>query len=247
MPKILLLGGHGKVALKLTILLTARGHHVTSIIRNPEHTSEIQSLSPLVTPVLSSIEEATATSAEALMEGCDWVVWSAGAGGKGGKERTKAVDEDAAKKFIAAAIRSPDVKKFLMVSASCARRAPASWYDEEDVKAYNAVYSTITAYCEAKIAADEFLYAESRKTKKPDWEDICLRPGTLKDEPGTGKVNLGRAKATGGISREDVARVAVVLLEHGGAAGLWLDLVRGEEEIEAAVERCVTERVTARE
>ncbi|KAF8242971.1 NAD(P)-binding protein [Wilcoxina mikolae CBS 423.85] len=212
MPKILLLGGHGKVALKLTTLITARGHHVTSIVRNPEHASEIQSLSPLVTPVISSIEEATDTSAEALMEGCDWVVWSAGAGGKGGKERTKAVDEDAAKRFIAAAIRSPDVKKFL-----------------------------------TGLQCYEFLYAESRKTKKPDWEDICLRPGTLKDEPGTGKVDLGRAKATGGISREDVARVAVALLERGGAAGLWLDLVRGEEEIEAAVERCITERVTARE
>lgn len=145
MVKVLLLGGHGKVSLKMTTLLAARGHHITSIIRNPVHASEIQSLSPLVTPVISSIEDATDASAEALMKGIDWVVWSAGAGGMG-KERTKAVDEDGAKRFIAAAIRSQDVKRFLMVSASCARRTPASWYDEEDIKVISTLPPELTPY-----------------------------------------------------------------------------------------------------
>jgi nucleoside-diphosphate-sugar epimerase len=136
MVNVLLLGGHGKVALHMTRLLAARGHQVTSIIRNPAHVADIQSLceSPLVTPVVSSLEEATPESAKALMNGIDWVVWSAGAGGKGGKERTKAVDEDAAKKFIAAALEAESVKRFLMVSANAARHQPASWWKEDDLE-----------------------------------------------------------------------------------------------------------------
>jgi hypothetical protein len=90
------------------------------------------------------------------------------------------------------------------------------------------------------------LYHESRAIKKQDFEDICLRPGTLTDEPGTGKVDLGKSSA-GSVSREDVARVALELLERGGAGGLWLDLATGNEDIKEAVERCVKERVTSRE
>jgi hypothetical protein len=96
--------------------------------------------------------------------------------------------------------------------------------------------------------ADDYLYAESRKAKKEGWEDICLRPGTLSDEPGSGKVDLGRSKLAGKVSREDVARVAVELLEHGtGGKGLWIDLLQGEEDIPQAVETVVREGVTALE
>lgn len=134
MPTILLLGGHGKVALHMTRLLTARGHKVHSVIRDASHVSEIASISPLAVPIVSSIEDATDASADRSMDGVQWVVWSAGAGGKGAKERTKAVDEDAAKRFIAAAIRAPGVSRFLMVSASVARREKAEWWDELDLE-----------------------------------------------------------------------------------------------------------------
>lgn len=134
MVHALILGGHGKIALHLTKILADRSHNVTSIIRNPHHGAAISAISPLVVPRAESLEDATDASAEAMMDGVDWVIWSAGAGGKGGKERTKAVDELAAKRFIAAAIRAPSVKRFLMVSACCARRSPASWWDQQDVK-----------------------------------------------------------------------------------------------------------------
>ena len=42
--KVLLLGGHGKIALHLTPLLLAKRWNVTSVIRNPEHESEILEL-----------------------------------------------------------------------------------------------------------------------------------------------------------------------------------------------------------
>ena len=80
MVRILLLGGHGRVALHITRLLAARGHHVTSIIRNPAHVADVAALGPssLIAPTVSSIEHAPDAAAEEMMDGIDWVVWSAG-------------------------------------------------------------------------------------------------------------------------------------------------------------------------
>lgn len=176
---------------------------------------------------------------------------SVGAGGKGGAERTVAVDREAAKKYITASIAAPSVSKFLTVSASIARREPAPYWDEADIATFNGGWKAIPVYCEAKLQADEFLYDESRRLessggKRVGWEDIHLRPGTLNDSPATGKVDLGRAKAKGGVTRNDVADVAVRLLQKGGAGGLWIDLVNGEELVQEAVDRVVGDKVTSR-
>lgn len=42
--QVLLLGGHGKVAMHLTPLLLNRAWNVTSVIRNPEHENDIRPL-----------------------------------------------------------------------------------------------------------------------------------------------------------------------------------------------------------
>lgn len=152
---------------------------------------------------------------------------------------------------MAAAISAPSVSKFLMVSASLARRAPAPYWGKEDVAVFNAGWKEIPVYCEAKVNADEFLYDESRKLegsggKKVGWEDIHLRPGALSDRAATGKVELGRVGAKGDVSRGDVADVAMRLLEKGGAGGLWIDMLNGDEPVGEAVDRVVRDKVTAR-
>lgn len=54
---------------------------------------------------------------------------------------------------------------------------------------------------------------------------------------------LGKTKASGGVGRRDVARVAADLLEKA-ESGAWLDLLRGdEEEVGEAVKRVVKEGV----
>ncbi|KAG7098275.1 hypothetical protein E1B28_000237 [Marasmius oreades] len=252
MARVLVLGGHGKVASRITKLLAAQNHHVVSVIRTAEHITDIRALAPshniqLVEPVVASIEDADDDVAARMMKDIDWVVWSAGAGGKGGPERTKAVDEIGAKRFIKAALEAPSVKKLLMVSTSSARRRPASYWAEDDIAALNRSWQNIGVYCQAKLDADEYLFEESRKAAKNEWEDICLRPGTLSDEPGVGKVDLGKAKKVGNVSRDDVASVAVELLKRGNAGGLWLDLIGGDEPIEAAVDRVLSQRITAKE
>ncbi|KAJ3860088.1 hypothetical protein EV359DRAFT_49823 [Lentinula novae-zelandiae] len=251
MVRVLLLGGHGKVALHMTKLLAAHDHKISSVIRNPDHAIEISdqySENPsLIEPVVASIEQTDEEGAKELMKGVEWVIWSAGAGGKGGPERTKAVDEIAAKRFIKAALLAPSVTKFLMVSASSSRRSPASYWTDSDRVAFKKTWDSIGVYSEAKTIADEYLYNESRKSSKPIWVDICLRPGSLSDSHGTGKVDLGKAKLVGSVPREDVAAVAVELLEKETGGGLWVDLIGGSEPISSAVERVVSQRITSRE
>lgn len=42
--RVLLLGGHGKISMKLTPMLLAKSFDVTSVVRNEDHKSEILSL-----------------------------------------------------------------------------------------------------------------------------------------------------------------------------------------------------------
>lgn len=91
MPRILLLGGAGKIALHLTPLLLARGssYQLTSVIRNPDQTETIKAASkgqPGTCNVLvRSLEEVTSEEqAKAIIEEAraEWVVWSAGEDGE---------------------------------------------------------------------------------------------------------------------------------------------------------------------
>lgn len=94
------------------------------------------------------------------------------------------------------------------------------------------------AYYKAKLAADETLTVLGKE--REGFGYIVLRPGGLSDEPETGKVQLGKTKARGMVSRGDVAEVAARLLERDGVRG-WFDLLGGEEETGEAVERVLRE------
>ena len=82
---VLLLGGHGKIALHLTPLLLARAWNVTSVIRNPDHESEIRALGQgkkgSLDVLLSSLDDVkTENDAKSIIDRVqpDYVVWSAG-------------------------------------------------------------------------------------------------------------------------------------------------------------------------
>ena len=77
--------------MRLARLLTARPNtKVTSLIRDPEHTADVAATG--ATPLLLSLTEATPGALAAAFEGADIVYFAAGAGGKGGPERTREVD-----------------------------------------------------------------------------------------------------------------------------------------------------------
>ena len=98
----------------------------------------------------------------------------------------------------------------------------------------------IPVYQEAKLAADEHLTRLARS--KAHVQCIDFRPGGLLDEPEKGKVSLGKTHTGGGISRADVAEVAVRLLERDDTTG-WIDLNGGDDPIDDAISKVVSGKV----
>ncbi|KAH8602491.1 hypothetical protein B0O99DRAFT_606705 [Bisporella sp. PMI_857] len=253
MVHVLLLGGHGKVSLLLTPRLLRRGWNVTSLIRNPEQKSAIESAAGTghagkLNVIVESLEDVKSESdAKNILDKVkpEWVVWSAGAGGKGGKERTYAIDRDAAVHFIRASVASRAIGTFLTVSALSSRHHKAPWWDQESWDLIQKMNKEVLPdYYKAKLAADEVLTVLGGKRREEDgkFRYIVLRPGHLTDEEAAGEVSLGRTKAKGGVSRADVAGVAAELLGNDGASG-WYDLLDGKEKVEDAVARVVKEGI----
>ncbi|KAI5301278.1 hypothetical protein KEM55_006595 [Ascosphaera atra] len=253
-PRVLLLGGHGKVSLLLTPLLLARSWDVVSVIRNPEQRSEIEKLGDgkpgKVEVMVSSLDHVKSEiDAEDIVQKAnpDYVVWSAGAGGKGGPERTFQVDQDACKHIIRASLNKSQIKKFLMVSHAGSRRNKGSWMPEPFWQSILDLQNNgLPAYCKAKLEADEFFLAETKKRVEadPDFQAILLRPGLLTEEKPSGKVELGKITTFGPVSREQVAIVMDKLLERNDTKG-WIDLIDGDEPIDQAIDRVVKDKVDA--
>ncbi|KAK2751065.1 hypothetical protein FQN57_000140 [Myotisia sp. PD_48] len=250
--RVLLLGGHGKVSLFLTPLLLARGWDVISVIRDPSQENDILKVNTVghegcskpcgkVSVLISSLEDVKQPQdADHIIKLThpDYIVWSAGAGGKGGFDRTYAIDQDAAKNFIQAGMSNPSVSKFLLISHLGSRRKPAPWWSDKDWDKIQKINSTLPHYYKAKLEADEFfahLYL-LRTSKDPKFQAINLRPTYLSDEPATKKVEVGRTSASGpSVSREDVAIVADRLLARSDTRGYY-DLVDGDTPVDEAVE-----------
>jgi uncharacterized protein YbjT (DUF2867 family) len=187
MSRIVIIGGHGKVALHLARILTERGDEVTSVFRNPDHAQDVAATG--ARPVVADIETLDTDALAELLAGNDAVVFSAGAGG-GNPARTYAVDRDAAIRVIDAA-RQAGTRRFVMVSYFGA--GPDHGVSEDN---------PFFHYAEAKAAADAHLRASDL-----DW--TVLGPGRLTLEPATGRIAVDTA---GEVSREDVALVAAAVL-----------------------------------
>ena len=87
-----------------------------------------------------------------------------------------------------------------------------------------------TAYVDAKRSADEALRAS-------DLAWTILRPGSLTDDAGTGRVTLDREVERGSIPRADVAATIVAVLDDDSSVGGQWELVSGDQPIVEAVAR----------
>ena len=214
MARILLIGGHGKVALLAEPLLIADGHQVTAVFRNPEHESEVAVTG--ATPLVADVETLTTRELADLVRAHDAVVWSAGAGG-GSPKRTYAVDRDAAIRSMEAA-QGAGVSRHVMVSYHGA--GPDHGVPED-----NPFY----AYAQAKAAADAHLRASGL-----DW--TVLGPGTLTlDEP-TGRIDVGRFEDGAPVSRGNVALVVAAALADSGTIGRTIEFRDGDTPIAEAIQ-----------
>ena len=115
MANVTIIGGHGKVALLAEPMLRERGHTVNAIIRSEDQSADIMATG--ANPVVADI---TALSTEEMAKlfkdlHTEVLVWSAGAGGVGGPERTYAIDRDAAIRSMEAA-QQAGIRRYIMVS-----------------------------------------------------------------------------------------------------------------------------------
>src|SRR5919197_1161626 len=211
--EVAVVGGHGKVALRLLRLLAERGDRARGLIRNPDHAADVEATG--ATAVGADIENLDADGLARSMAGVDAVVFAAGAGAGSGPARKRTVDYGGAVKLIEAA-RLNDVSRYLIVSAIGANH-PENWSDE------------MRPYYEAKAEADA-------EVTRSGLDYTIVRPGGLTDQPGTNRVDasadLGRY---GQIPRDDVAATLLACLDEPGTIGKAFDLLSGETPIREAL------------
>src|ERR1700719_3560733 len=112
--RILIAGGHGKIALILEGLLSQRGDSVAGLIRNPEHAADLEAAG--AEPVVVDLEAASLDEVAAHLRDADAVVFAAGAGPGSGAARKDTVDRDAAI-LLADAAETAGVVRYLMISS----------------------------------------------------------------------------------------------------------------------------------
>jgi len=214
--RVVIAGGHGKIALLLERLLAARGDQAVGLIRNPAQVAEVRKAG--AEAVICDLEAASADDVAVLLSGADAVVFAAGAGPGSGSPRKDSVDR-AASVLMADAAERAGVRRFVQVSSMGAGRAPRSGSDE-----------VWAAYITAKTAAEADLRARDL-----DW--TILRPGGLTNAPATGKIRLAPPPVPRGtVPRADVAAVNAALLDNPGTGNHTLELTSGDSPVVAAVD-----------
>ena len=214
--RVVIAGGHGKIALLLERFLAERGNQAVGLIRNPAHIADIQDAG--AEAVLCDLETASADDVAGLLSGAGAVVFAAGAGPGSGSPRKDSVDR-AASVLMADAAERAGVRRFVQVSSMGAGSPPRSGTDE-----------VWAAYITAKTAAEADLRARDL-----DW--TILRPGGLTDAPATGRIRLAPPPVPGGtVPRADVSAVIAALLDSPGTRHKTLELVAGDSPVAAAVQ-----------
>jgi len=208
---VLVVGGHGQVALRLLKILAEQGHRARGLIRKPEHAADLEEHG--VIPVLGDLERD-----ESLVEyvlGADAVVFAAGAGPGSGPERKWSVDYGGAVKLIEAC-QATGVRRYVMVSSIGAH----------DPDSATGVFGV---YLQARAKADQALIDSGL-----DW--TIVRPGSLTNDPGTGRVRVStEVGGRGRVPRDDVAAVLAGVLGAPNTIHILFELFSGDVPISEAI------------
>ena len=190
--KVLVAGAHGKTARRLVRILAEDGHEVRGLVRKEEQMPDVEADG--AEPVLVDLEEEEVEGAVGeAVEGCDAIVFAAGAGPGSGAARKETMGYGGAVKLIEAAEKH-GVRRYLMLSSMGA--------DDPEGRE-----EAMRPYLSAKARADERL-------RESGLEYTIIRPGRLTDEEGTGRIVAAEALGRRGeISRDDVARTFAAALE----------------------------------
>lgn len=212
--RVVIAGGHGKIALILERLLAERGDSAVGLIRNPTQAGDLEAVG--AEAVVVDLEKATVDEVAGHLRGADAVVFAAGAGPGSGVDRKTTVDRDAAI-LLADAAEAAGVGRYLMVSAMAADE-PAAGDDP-----------VFTAYLAAKAAADDAVRRRSALNT------TIVRPGGLTDNAAADRVRVAESTGRGTIPRADVAAMLVALLDAPATGGVTFELISGDMSVAEAV------------
>lgn len=214
--RVVIAGGHGKIALLTERLLAERGDSVAGFIRNPDHAADLEAAG--AEPIVVDLENSDVETVASHLRGADAVIFAAGAGPGSGAARKQTVDRDAAI-LLADAAEAAGVRRYVMISAMGAdAQVPDDVADE-----------VFVAYLRAKGAADDDIRSRSGLST------TIVRPGALTDDPGTGRVRLAAQTGRGSIPRADVAAVLVAVLDAPDTGDQTFELIEGDTPISEAL------------
>jgi uncharacterized protein YbjT (DUF2867 family) len=211
--RIVLAGGHGKIALLTEQLLARGGHQAVGLIRSAGQAADLAAAG--AEPVVLDLEHTDVAAVAAVLAGADAVVFAAGGGPNSGAARKLTMDRDGAVLLADAAERA-GVRRYLMVSALA-----ADTFDPDSEEVFQ-------IYLRAKSEADADL-----RRRDLDW--TVVRPGGLLDDPPTGRVKVAASTGPGSVPRADVAAVLVELLVHDLGLRSQFELVSGSIPIPEAL------------
>lgn len=209
--RVAIAGGHGKIALHLTRLLSGAGCEVLSLIRDPDHAPDVRAAGGK--PVLADLEAIGSEELTEAIRRVDAVVFAAGAGPGSGADRKETVDYGSAVKLMEAGKRL-GIAHYVMISA---KRADPDHPGD----------AVFDVYLRAKGRADRDLRAGGLPY-------TIVAPTSLTNDEPSGTVTLGRTAGGGKISRADVAATIAALIERG-PVNETLELSAGSTPIAEAV------------
>ncbi|WP_033318844.1 NAD(P)H-binding protein [Streptomyces yerevanensis] len=215
--KVFQIGAAGGVGRRLAELLTARGDQVTGMHRNPAQADTVRASG--ATPVTGDLINDSAEELAAKFAGHDAVVFSAGAHGTG-MDKTTLIDGKGLEKAADAAAHA-GVPRFVLVSVF-----PDALRDGERHEGFE-------HYIKVKKTADVYLTRTAL-----DW--LIVRPGTLLDAPGTGRVTAGAAVEYGDVHRDDVAAFIDAALHEPRLSRVIVELTSGDTPAADAVAALAT-------
>ena len=207
--KTLIVGANGKVGTILSgKMWAAHGFSPIGLIRDPRQQTKFTALG--VPSVVGDLEAGIAD----FLPGMDVVVFTAGSGGHTGPDKTIDVDQNAAVRLIHDC-KKAGVRRFLMVSAIVADPASES--------------PRIQHYLRAKGVADGALRASGL-------DYVILAPGTLLEQPGTGRIEAAEELGHHGyLPRDDLADCMIESLRNYNCIGKTIEIVSGGRKIKDAI------------
>src|SRR5215211_254322 len=210
--RVAIAGGHGQIARRLANVLSQRGDEVVALIRNPDQADEVRQAG--AKPVVVDLEHASEDDVAKAIADSDAVVFAAGAGPGSGPERKETVDYGGAVKLIAA-VKQAGVGRYVIISSMGAN--PDAPGDD-----------TFSVYLRAKGRADDAV-------RESGLDATVVRPGSLTNDAGTGRVRLAESVPRGRVPRDDVAAVLAVVLDSPNSIGKTVDLIGGDTPVAEAV------------